>query len=59
MQLLIGRMINIYPELVVFWNLPLSEGGQGLGKQHVRLRLGTHRVTHQHYPVSVVRVNLK
>ena len=57
MQLLIGRMINIYPELVVFWNLPLSESGQGLGKQHVRLRLGTHGVAHQHYPVSVVRAN--
>ena len=57
MQLLIGRMINIYPELVVFRNLPLSESGQGLGKQHVRLRLGTHGVAHQHYPVSVVRVN--
>ena len=57
MQLLIGWMINIYPELVVFRNLPLSEGGQRLGKQHVRLRLGTHGVTHQHYPVSVARVN--
>ena len=57
MQLLIGRMINIYPELVVFRNLPLSESGQRLGKQHVRLRLGAHRVAHQHYPVSVARVN--
>ena len=57
MQLLIGRMINIYSELVVFGNLPLSESGQGLSKQHVRLRLGAHRVAHQHYPVSEARVN--
>ena len=57
MQLLIGRMINIYSELVVFRNLPLSEGGQRLGKQHVRLRLRAHGVTHQHYPVSVARAD--